>query len=1474
MPPIIIAVVAAAASAIIATAPAIIAALGVTGAIIAGAVVGAVIAAGLGMALQGSAPKSAPLAAQASDQKIMVRGSVAPRRVIYGEAKVSGPILYATSTGPDLEVLHLVIALAGHSVDSIQTVWINDDPILPGEIVDGSVVAGKYAGKVMIGKYLGSHTTADLTLIAETTDGWDADHKLLGIAYLYVRLTYNADLFQGLPNISALVRGKNDILDPRSNTTGYSTNWSLCVLDYLRSEFGLACAADELDVDSFIASANLSDELVPLNTGGTVTQPRYTTNGTFTLDAAPIDIMEDLLGAGAGALVYVAGQYRLHGGAYVAPSDTLSERDFAGPVELQTMPPRDSLFNSVRGTFVDPERFYQPSEFPPMQDPAALAADGEEIWRDIELPFVTDSTRAQRLARQTLYRTRNPLTLRAPLRYAAIRFSVWQTVAVTLADFGWTAKPFRISGFNFSAADGGCTVTLTEEQVASYAWLYDLALAVPDSPNTTLIDPLTIPAPTNVVVVPSTAVQADGSIAPALDVSWTPAAHAFVIAHEVQWQVPGGEWLSRDVAMPTAFAVLEPVISRVVYSVRVRATTGLARGPWSATATPTAGADTTAPAVPTGVTATGVLRGVSLSWVLPADRDLAAIEIFEGATSASSSRVLIGETRASVFLRAGLLPSTTRFYWVRSRDTTGNLSGFVGPITGTTSFLVTNDIDDFILTAAKFAAGIAPVVLIDNLSATAADNTTALNKADGKLYTRVAGQWIATIQPLGPGGTLTSAQINDVAASKLSGTIPLAAYGNNRPIEILGALPSTGNFLGRVVLLTTDKKTYTWTDATATTGTTFWSREVDGGDVKAGSLLNAAFPTNLRPVEILSALPSTGNFLGRLVLLTTDQKTYRWTSATTTGTTFWSVAVDASDITTGQLAAGRIAANTVSSRELIIGDFSNRADNGLFANGAVGWTSSAGGALPTGVSIATADAANAYLGAGYLRIAGAASGVLARNTNLFPVVAGDKYFLRGRAKCDAGTTQALQLRVNWFSADGVTSVGTAAVTFPTSSTVYTVQQAAPADIANLTAPATADFGVIEVFASAAISAGGWRLGEAYLARQSGGELIVDGSVTATKANIADLKANILTAGSVTTAHLSVGSGNVVWNSTCTRTADGWVTGGIGTGMVPVIGSAMAAGSAAWVPRGLGGGYLRVPTVVVPAGKGAVADWRPDPNFLGVPCTPGDRMQARALLGTHRCAGRLDLLFIDAGNAQVGAVVSTQTTAQPGGLNDSDFASHAVMGVAPAGTVLALLRITMNGNGGSDPYVFFTKAMLGKAPVNATEVGEWEPGGVTDISGGQLRTNSVVAEVIATDAIQARHMDANSVTAGTIAAGAINADEIFSAGVIKGRSLIGTESIVTQSVQVANLIIGTTKITGNAVTDVSVGSQGNSVTLNSPVNPGNMFAQAPLASIGVVIASGNDGKILVTVNPNVAGTSSYVWSDSAGGGGGGGAGGGE
>jgi hypothetical protein len=702
MPPLIAAVAGAAAAqafgAVIGT-TAFANAIGTLGIKILTGVIGAVVSTAVGMLTAQKPKKAEPFTRQAQDRLQNIRSSIAPHTWIYGTAKVGGVQTYATSSGAGNQYIHVIVTIAGHEVTGIDSVFFNEDEITTGQIdASGNVTAGKYAGVARVKKYLGSPTqTADADLIAEApASEWTSDHRGRGIAYLYVRLAYSADIYPGgVPNITAVVRGRA-LYDPRTGSTAFSNNAALCILDYLRSTSGLGIAADEWDSTWWSAQANLCDEDVAIS--ASTTQKRYTIDGVFPLSDRALDIVERMMSSCVGALTYVDGRYKLHAAAYTAPAIALTTRDLRGPLSIIPRKPKAELFNAVRGTYVDPAQFWQPTDYPPVTNALYEAQDnGERIYRDVPFPFVTDNLRAQRLAKLILEKARQPITVRFPAKLTALRLEVWDVVNVTVAgpapalDLGWTNKPFRVVSWSM-AEDGGVDLVLQEEASGAYAWNYGEATTIDLAPDTSLATPFDAPpAITGLAAYSGDAeldVRLDGTIVSRVRVAWSAVSNVYVTSGgriEVQFRQTGdATWRAGPPALGGDTDVTIPdVADGTQYDFRVRAVNSLSvAGPWVQLNGYTVLGKLAAPSAPStfavGTTADGIRR---LSWTHispPADVRAGGgylIRYFLGSTSSWSAMTPLhaGALVSSPYETADL-PAGTYTFAIKSRDSSGNES--------------------------------------------------------------------------------------------------------------------------------------------------------------------------------------------------------------------------------------------------------------------------------------------------------------------------------------------------------------------------------------------------------------------------------------------------------------------------------------------------------------------------------------------------------------------------------------------------------------------------------------------------------------------------------------------------------------------------------------------------------------------------------------------------------------------------------
>ena len=379
-------------------------------------------------------------------------GAALDHQVIYGEARVGGARIYDASTGGSNEFLHRILAFAGHEIDSYQEIYLNDEIVT----LDGSgnvTSPARYNGFVRIKTYLGTTAqTADADLISETaslTDGiWSVNHRLQGIAYIYIRFKYNADAFpNGVPAVSAKIRGKK-VFDPRTSTTAWSDNPALCIRDYLTSDYGLSQTSGRIDDTLVDAAADICDQTVE-------GEKRYTCNGSFTTGLEPSTIVTNLLTSMGGLLWYGQGQWRMKAAAWTTPAVTFDEDDLRSNISLSTRHSRRDNFNTVKGTFAGDETDWQPTDYPEVTDPAFLTADNNlSNVLDFPLPFTSSSLTAQRVARIALNRNREQLTFNAAFGMRAFQVQVGDFVYINNTRFGWTNKAFEIVEWNFGLTDG------------------------------------------------------------------------------------------------------------------------------------------------------------------------------------------------------------------------------------------------------------------------------------------------------------------------------------------------------------------------------------------------------------------------------------------------------------------------------------------------------------------------------------------------------------------------------------------------------------------------------------------------------------------------------------------------------------------------------------------------------------------------------------------------------------------------------------------------------------------------------------------------------------------------------------------------------------------------------------------------------------------------------------------------------------
>lgn len=452
-------------------------------------------------------PDSSSLSSGFSGRTQTIKQPIEERRVAYGRTRLGGFLSFASTTIND-GLFHMVLTLAGHTFEGIDEYWVNDEQQFldsNGKPTSGSWNISGNNPRLRI--VFGDGTTAgDAAFMAamqtNLPDVWTSDHRQTGCAKLYVVGATN-NFPSGLPNVTVVARCKNDIFDTRTSTAGYTNNAALCIRDYLvDTAMGVGEKSDRIDDTQMNAEANICDESITLAGGGT--ENRYTINGAFNKGVDDFTVFTRLLSACAGTMTYQGGKYTLYTGAYRTPTIAFGEDEITGRLKVQMKVGRKELFNRIKGTYVNPDAFWQNDSFPAVTNATYLSEDqNEEIWKagDVHYPFTTSAARAQRLAKIELERVRQQITETLPVNLNGLRVKTGDVINRNYSRLEWVNKPFEIKEWTFANQGGGESpvlgvgMVLRETASTVYDWNSGEETTVDPAPNTNLPNPFVIAKP-------------------------------------------------------------------------------------------------------------------------------------------------------------------------------------------------------------------------------------------------------------------------------------------------------------------------------------------------------------------------------------------------------------------------------------------------------------------------------------------------------------------------------------------------------------------------------------------------------------------------------------------------------------------------------------------------------------------------------------------------------------------------------------------------------------------------------------------------------------------------------------------------------------------------------------------------------------------------------------------------------------------
>ena len=362
--------------------------------------------------------------------------------------------------------------------------------------------------------------TSAITILQDAsipvTDRWTSTDTMTNTCFMVIKVVYNKDVqdAQQMPRLS--VELTNTLTKPGEVLLDYMTD----------TVYGCAIDVTNIDTASLTALDAYSDELityVPVG-GGTTTQVRYRIDGPVNTGDNCLSNLQQLVDACDSWLQYseLTGQWTIVmnkpytgtlSSLYSVDSSVLIGGIDINPIDL------NQTYNSLEVQYpnanINDQTDYKVVDLTTVgtawYDPSLLSPNEPDNRLTIQYPQINNYIRAVYLGVRRLLQSREDLTIVCNLDYSGIQVVAGDVVRVTLAEYGWADKLFRVSQVQETkTGEGflGARITAFEYNSNVYA---DNALEnfIPDA-STGITDPNIISAPGTPTV--ATSPLTDGNV--------------------------------------------------------------------------------------------------------------------------------------------------------------------------------------------------------------------------------------------------------------------------------------------------------------------------------------------------------------------------------------------------------------------------------------------------------------------------------------------------------------------------------------------------------------------------------------------------------------------------------------------------------------------------------------------------------------------------------------------------------------------------------------------------------------------------------------------------------------------------------------------------------------------------------------------------------------------------------------------------
>lgn len=380
--------------------------------------------------------------------------------------------------------------------------------------VSGNAATGYYAGFLYRDYQLGARPES--TALAPQWAGmpnWTTSHKLSGKAAILWNLKFdkNGKIFaSGMPQLGAVWRGVK-AYDPRADssrpggsgtqriddeaTWAYSTNPAEQALTYAigrrhagRKIFGIGLAPDAIDIDAFVAWANVCDA------------NGWTCGGVIFEPDVRWDNLKRIMAAGSAEPLFVGGVLSVRYDAPRVSLVTITADDLAdGPVRVRAMKSWRERINTVIPKYRSSANKWEYVEAAAISDAGYLAEDGEEKIETHQIDLCQNVDQATQLAAYRLVNGRELGAIELNLKPEFRFYRPGDMVTIDIAEAGLAGQDCVIVQRSVDPQTLAVRFVLVSETTAKHDFALGLTGTAPPTATLTTAEDRDTTAGTNLL---------------------------------------------------------------------------------------------------------------------------------------------------------------------------------------------------------------------------------------------------------------------------------------------------------------------------------------------------------------------------------------------------------------------------------------------------------------------------------------------------------------------------------------------------------------------------------------------------------------------------------------------------------------------------------------------------------------------------------------------------------------------------------------------------------------------------------------------------------------------------------------------------------------------------------------------------------------------------------------------------------------